>query len=162
MKLAPLTLEGYFAEHFEVAANPKYDLKQPLQLRIDDLHVDTHVDYLPRSDVETEPGLPVQRAQVRLGIRYKPTHEGNFPYSFQLDLVGSFAVPFDLKDIEPHRLLELNGSSILYGVAREMIASFTSRGPHSYVLLPSISFPAGGSAVSGTSTVKRRIENAEC
>jgi hypothetical protein len=152
MRLAPLTLERYFAERFEFTVNPKCDLRQPLELRIDDLQVKSRIDYLPEAQIEAQSQNAARKAKISLGVCYQPAHEGNFPYSFRLDLVGFFAVATGLREVDPDRLLELNGSSILFGVAREMIASFTARGPFPLILLPSISFPTEESAPSPTET----------
>ncbi len=80
------------------------------------------------------------RAQIRLTVGFQPNHEGNFPYTFQISLVGLFGVIASTIPVDPLRLLQINGSSILFGAAREMIANFTCRGPFRSVLLPSFSF----------------------
>jgi hypothetical protein len=41
---------------------------------------------------------------------------------------------------DPERLIRITGSSMLYGAVREMLATFTARGPNGLVTLPSVSF----------------------
>lgn len=41
---------------------------------------------------------------------------------------------------DPDRLVRITGSSMLYGAVREMLATFTARGPHGLMTLPSVSF----------------------
>jgi len=38
------------------------------------------------------------------------------------------------------QLVQVTGASLAYGMAREVIANLTARGPHGTFLLPSISF----------------------
>jgi hypothetical protein len=62
---------------------------------------------IPNQEADAKSKQAVRKAQIKLGVCYQPTHEGNFPYSFRLDLIGFFAVLTELKGLEPHRLLEL-------------------------------------------------------
>ncbi|MCB1234478.1 MAG: protein-export chaperone SecB [Verrucomicrobiae bacterium] len=45
---------------------------------------------------------------------------------------------FPEEQIEP--LIRVNGTSLAYGIVREVVANLTARGPHGVYLLPSISF----------------------
>lgn len=65
----------------------------------------------------------------------------NFPYEFKLVIFGTF----DCADEMPHGIsketfVEVNGCSILYGVAREMIRATTARGPWADLMVPTITF----------------------
>ena len=65
----------------------------------------------------------------------------NFPYKFDLSLIGFFACNdgFSSPADEEH-FVRVNGSSMLYGAARELVRSLTARGPWGELFLPSISF----------------------
>lgn len=41
---------------------------------------------------------------------------------------------------DPERLVRVTGSSMLYGVVRELVSMITARGPNGMVTLPSVSF----------------------
>jgi len=139
MKLAPLNLENYFAEGFEFGVNPRFDPKRPPELRFEDFQVIPNVEILPPQQ-ETLFDKDQMRAQIRLTVGFQPSHEGNFPYTFRISLIGLFSAYTTATNTDPLSLLQVNGSSILFGAAREMIANFTSRGPFRSILLPSVSF----------------------
>jgi preprotein translocase subunit SecB len=141
MKSAPLVLEAYFAEGFEFKVNPRFDINQPPELRWEDFQVVPNVEAVsPQPQQEGLFDKDQVRVQIRLRVQFQPSHEGNYPYTFRIDLIGYFNAPATAKNTDPLNLLKVNGSSILFGAAREMIANFTSRGPFRSVILPSISF----------------------
>src|SRR5271166_4259714 len=129
MKPAPLVLEYYFVERFEFGVNAHFDPKQPPELRFEDFQMVPNVEILAAQE-ETlfDKRKDLMRAQIRLTIGFQPSHEGNFPYTFQISLVGLFGVQANATAIDPLNLLQVNGPSILFGAAREIIANFTSRG----------------------------------
>jgi preprotein translocase subunit SecB len=139
MKPAPLNLEYYYAESFEFSINPQFNRKQPPELRWEDFQVTPNMEVLaPEQEALFDKEL--MRVQIRLKVRFQPTHKGNFPYTFRIDLIGVFNASITATNTDPLSLLQVNGSSILFGAAREMVANFTSRGPFRGILLPSISF----------------------
>lgn len=69
------------------------------------------------------------------------------PYVGEVTVVGMFhiASPPDKLDAQKHdELVAVNGASILYGVAREMITNITARGPWPAVTLPCMNFNKRG------------------
>ncbi len=76
---------------------------------------------------------------VGLTVDAKPKDGRPFPYRFTVGLIGVF----DGNELPPeHRdeLVYVNGTSMLYGVAREVLLSLTSRCVQGPVLLPSVQF----------------------
>jgi len=61
------------------------------------------------------------------------------PYLGQIVAEGQYSV-HEKYPHDPERLIRITGSSMLYGVIREMIATVTARGPHGMLTLPSVSF----------------------
>jgi hypothetical protein len=60
-----------------------------------------------------------------------------FPYYFRLTIVGIFRST--IENAEPGHvegLIKINGSSILYGVSREIIRANTEPGPWSGIIIP--------------------------
>jgi hypothetical protein len=74
-------------------------------------------------------------------VSQKLTEGQNFPYKFDLTILGFFVcrdgVPPEAGE---QRFVRVNGSSMLYGIAREIIRSTTAMGPWGFILLPTISF----------------------
>lgn len=65
----------------------------------------------------------------------------NFPYEFKLVIVGAFTCGDELPEgVSKETFVKVNGSSVLYGVAREMIRATTARGPYLDLMVPTISF----------------------
>lgn len=80
---------------------------------------------------------------VELTLRVGPKEDKQAPYQIQATVRG--VVRMHLKQAtgqqEERRLRALvNGVSLLYGAAREMISNITSRSSHGQLLLPSLSF----------------------
>jgi preprotein translocase subunit SecB len=69
-----------------------------------------------------------------------------FPYFFDLMMIGAFYSPVysKIKDEEKrkkfHKILYVNGSSILYSAIREHIRTFTATGPYKPFILPTTQF----------------------
>jgi len=57
-----------------------------------------------------------------------------------LRVTGHFAVNEKYPQQKIQDLIEVTGSSILYGACREMLANLTARASHGVVSLPSVSF----------------------
>jgi preprotein translocase subunit SecB len=69
------------------------------------------------------------------------------PYELELQIVGFFGVDASCEQELSRELAVVNGSSILFGTAREFLRNLTSSGPHPAIVLPAVSFtdPAGES-----------------
>jgi preprotein translocase subunit SecB len=73
-------------------------------------------------------------------VKHQPAATANTPYSFALEVVGFFHVVAEFPEDKVERLVKTNGATMLYGIAREVVRDFTSRGPHAGMMLPSVSF----------------------
>jgi len=133
MKPAPISLLEYFATDMALSANPLYDSSKGLELKDAEYNVDVRVDAAPS---ESGPA----RWQVTLEIGQQTAPETNFPYSFRLVLVGFFEVARPSSPEQDERFVKIQGASVLYGMAREIVRAITGRGPHSPVMLPTVSF----------------------
>jgi preprotein translocase subunit SecB len=79
--------------------------------------------------------------QVILTVSQQPAPERNFPYEFLVTIIGyCHCLVEGITDKEKEELVRVNGSSMLYGVVREIIRENTARGPWQPILLPTISF----------------------
>ena len=70
----------------------------------------------------------------------KGSKKGAVRYSGKVNLIGYFSLTDSVKDEMKEKLLMTNGMSLLYGAAREHVASITSRGPWDSFYLPCVSF----------------------
>jgi preprotein translocase subunit SecB len=114
---------------------------KPPELRWDDFEVTPNMEVLSQQPQEEALfDKDRVRVQIRLKVRFQPTREGNAPYTFRIELLGFFNASATAKSTDPLSLLRVNGSAILFGAARQLVASVTSRGPFRGILLPSISF----------------------
>jgi preprotein translocase subunit SecB len=136
MKHSRLQLIRYFVGEIEYSANKSFNPQKEWDGGTDQLTV------LAASTRKEEPVGPCDHSfVVELSISQSIQENQNFPYSLKFTLVGVF-VCLDkemAKDKEDY-FVKVNGSSMLYGVARELIRSITSVGPWGPLLLPTVSF----------------------
>jgi preprotein translocase subunit SecB len=80
------------------------------------------------------------RWQHVLTVTSQMPPERKYPYDFQIALVGYFKV---LEVVPPEHVegfVKVNAASVLYAMAREMLATTTGRGPLPSVVLPTVVF----------------------
>lgn len=77
--------------------------------------------------------------QLHVEIKESAT-EALPPYTGSITFFGNFRVSPLVPDDRRKKMVATNGSSILYGAVRELVANLTARGPHPMITLPSISF----------------------
>ena len=131
MKLSPLHLTDYFITELHFTANAKFDPKQEVIIQPDDFQI----------AVEAQPAKgDNHRWQVVLKLQHQPAAEANVPCRLTVEIIGSFLVMEGVPDDRIKRLVETNGPSILYGIAREIVRDTSTRGPYPPVMLPSTSF----------------------
>lgn len=123
----PLHLEEYFFPVIQTIADADYDMDQgdnsipPPEIKVNCKHGKENI------------------YQVTVNISLVPEDEENLiPYTLDIIAVGIFRIDKDWPD--PEKLAIVNGGSILYSAARELIITVTSRGPWGAVTLPTFSF----------------------
>lgn len=143
MQLSPLQLLEYTFEGFSVSLTPGYDntARDPAA-----------VVAPSEMTVETESGIADIQDQdsysdyaLKLILKVSPAKDLSTPYSLAVAVRGTFRMHQvgDEKNFGKRRELALvNGISILYGVAREMVTTVTSRSAHGQMLLPTLNFSA--------------------
>jgi len=127
----PLECLGYFVTTLAVAANPKHNPEDKVNLTSDDLSVTAKCACVEKA---------ARRWQVQLSIRQAAGPDKNAPYNFRLVLFGAFEVIDDFPAEHERRLIETNAPSILMGSAREVLRAAMSSGPYAAMLLPTWSF----------------------
>lgn len=144
MNLSPLQLEGYYARQIS------FSLRQNIEENAE-FFGPTGLQYIPVNFGEIDPFQMnvAMRGAVRdddssrwrfeLTITSADLEETNFPYEFEIAVVGYFKSHLENNPKNEH-LIRTNGISILYSTAREMLASASSRSLFPGILLPSMSF----------------------
>lgn len=135
MKPSPLELLNYLAYETSCSANASFDPDKPV------------------TPGKGQPEIGVSAARQKkpegfegnlwaIEMRISQKLEGqNFPYAVKVALVGMFAYRDGTATPEAEeKFVRVNGSSMLYGAAREIVRSMTSRGPWEQLFLPSLSF----------------------
>jgi len=135
MKLSPLDLCRYFVTEMSCSANADFDVKQPVEVVMDQLSVETTIQ-------KTDLYMPERVGwSVDLTVSCQPVAKQNYPYSYSIQLIGFFSSPSEVPEgLDDERIVRVNGSSILYGIAREMLRSATAAGPWGEMLIPTVSF----------------------
>lgn len=136
MKQAPLQLLDYWVDFIEVRANYKFDPKKPADLEIES--IDLRSDVRQREVVDPETNGT--EWFVHLRIEQPLGEDKNIPYTYTLEITGLVAAHPELKDEKLRRAVEVNGPSMLFGSAREILRAATGRGPFAPIIIPSTNF----------------------
>jgi preprotein translocase subunit SecB len=130
--LSPLQSHGYSILKSAFEVNPEFDSEKPGNF--------TRENLLIQNRITAEPNDEAPAWCVELVIRIRPGAEDNLPYKLIMQIIGFFTVDPDYKTEDPRNLILVNGSSVLFGAAREHIRTFTATGPNRAVVLPTLTF----------------------
>ncbi len=130
---SPLKCLGYYVTELVLSANPQHQPQEKVRLDFSDLNIDASAD----PDASTN-GDPVWRVTLRIHQNVGP--EKNAPYNFAIALMGVFDVLPEFPAERVKQLVEVNGSSVLYSAARQILRNAMSSGPFNPLLLPTASF----------------------
>jgi preprotein translocase subunit SecB len=143
MNLSQLELQNYFVTTLSLTANRNFDGQKPRAACISHLLVEP---FLQADEKDT------RHWQVTVKITYRPGPDVNAPYHFAVEIVGLFCVAAEYPADKVQWLVEINGPSVLYGTAREMLRSLMTTGPYPPLLLPTGSFYEPKKAVLAETT----------
>ncbi|MCD8482288.1 MAG: protein-export chaperone SecB [Verrucomicrobia bacterium] len=132
MNLAPLQLVDYFVHSISVEALESYDHQKPSDLDPEALSVMAKC-----KAVEDDKS---RAFSIELIIEQKELTGKNLPYRYRLEMVGFLRVHPEFPEDEVERAVRINGPSMLFGAAREILRAATGRGPYGPVLIPSTTF----------------------
>ena len=126
---ARLQLKDYWLE--DLQWSPVEPPAEPLEtddsilpkLRLSVLHKEDSSDYLCKLQIFLTKGRALKAGA---------------PYHFRLQLFGQFEFLEGTSTETQHRMIHVNGSSILYGVARGVLAEATSQARAGKYILPAI------------------------
>jgi len=131
MRAAQIQLTNYFVSELQFTANRSYDVDAASTTSVEDLQLTTTADPRPNSPREW---------QITLRIALNAPPERNAPYAFLVEMIGFIAVDESVTNERVERFARINGTSLVFSAAREIIKAATSRGPFPPLLLPTVSF----------------------
>jgi len=124
----PLLLESFFVENLTYQARQNFDRTQPPN---ESVRVD--VKALSHKD-------DANRFMTRLHVSVGLPESRNPRCELNMDLVGFFVLPPGVTGDLRNAMIALNAPSILYGVARQIVAETTGNGPWGKVFLQTVNF----------------------
>jgi preprotein translocase subunit SecB len=128
---APIECRAYFVTEMQFGANQTFDPKKPAELPASGLEIKSELE--APAEGQTQWG-------VTLSIQQTIQPDKNAPYNFALKIWGAFEPRNKFPEEKKRQVMLTNGSSILYGAAREIVREMTARGPFASLLLPTMSF----------------------
>ena len=131
MNPSPLNMEHYFVTSLSMTSNSAFDVKKPLDLKLEQLQV----EHVLREDQPAD-----RHWQVTLRVKFSPGPDVNVPYHFMIEMVGLFQVHPSFQENMVKKLIETNATGMLFGIAREILRSTMSAGPFTPLILPTVSF----------------------
>jgi preprotein translocase subunit SecB len=131
MKLSPIQLEAYALSDLTYRANQEHKPDEPTAYREEDIAIDHTC---------TRIGADQSVWTVTLSLNIQPRAEANAPFYISLQLSGLVRALPELQSDNIEQLMRVNGASLLYGVAREVVRQVTALGPFSPLLIPSVTF----------------------
>ncbi len=137
---SPMQLRHYHFLRVEVAARESL---------LDDLDNSQQAPNVDFEGIPLEPEVSLFSSEddgehgpymLRLALKYDPPQGSTFPYRFDVALAGIIEVTAPDKLDDCKRLTVINGASMLYSAAREMLLTLTSRHLYGPMLLPTLNF----------------------
>ena len=144
MEPSPLHLEGYHVAEFSFRLNEAFEKKTTFgawtgyHYQADKTWKVEPTDFTVDAEIARKIDDP-SRLRYVLKI-VSAGRKDQFPYSFRLSLVGYFHIDKQFPEEQAYLLVYASAPSLLYGAAREMLATMTGRGPYPAVILPTATF----------------------
>lgn len=145
--IAHVKLLDYFVKSFSFETNMKCEKEKPRDLS--DVTIQNNWRPLKKHK---------NRYAVFLNMEMRAPEGKNTPYAIKMEMFGYFQVPEEMPEELREKMVKTNGSSILYGAAREIIREMTSRGIFRKIYFPTVSF-APLDKKSQTTTTAKSIKN---
>jgi preprotein translocase subunit SecB len=136
MILAPLQLRDYWLESVSVRTNPAFEANRESDLEVDFMDVKSDVRLLKSDNLEQDGTVWM----VFLAVSQSIPEGKNIPYEFSLEMCGIVVAHPSLTGEKLERAIQVNGPSMLFGSAREILRAATGRGPYAPVIIPSTNF----------------------
>ena len=127
---ALLNIDDYVVEDFDIATNEDY--KRPQKDEASGMAISF--------DIKRKGKEPLFMLTLKVDLNKSERSASCGPYRLSLRISGFFSFTESVDEETMHRMIGLNGISILYGLARGAVAQFTATCRHGKFLLPSVNF----------------------
>lgn len=77
---------------------------------------------------------------IRFVVAFEPKDANAIPYRGELVLQAQVRMHGAKSELDRKQLAVVNGVSLIYGIARDMVCTITGRGVHGQMLLPTLNF----------------------
>ena len=141
--IAHVKLLDYFVKSFSFETNMRCEKEKPRDLS--DVSIQNNWRPLKKHK---------NRYAVFLNLEMRAPEGKNTPYAIKMEMFGYFQVPEEMPEELREKMVKTNGSSILYGAAREIIREMTSRGIFRKIYFPTVSFAPLDKKSQSTTNVK--------
>ena len=131
MKPSNLQLRLYFVTDLSFSVNSEFDSEKEVNLHIDNMVVESEPINKPDDEREW---------QIKMSVRHTQNSESNSPYFFAVELMGYFRIDESLPEAMVEKFAFVNGSSVLYSSAREILRNAMADGPYEPIMLPTVCF----------------------
>ncbi len=131
MKPSSLQLRLYFVTDLSVSVNPEFDPDEEVNLHLGNITINSENTQKEDNDREW---------QIKLTVRHTQNQHSNSPYFFAIDLLGFFSIDESMPTEMVEKFAFVNGSSVLYSSAREILRNAMADGPYSPIMLPTVCF----------------------
>ena len=129
--IAPVDVLNYFVKSFSMDTNMMCDKDKPRDLSLKNIVISNRM-------------FPSKKHKnvfvVSLNLEMKVPEGKNAPYAIKMEMFGRFQISERVPDELREKMVKTNGSSILYGAAREIIKEMTGRGIFRKIQFPTVSF----------------------
>lgn len=138
MKLSPLQMAYYRLADFSLTPRVGITIEDEPYSNLEEMEAFLEI-YQEGEDGDFN---DVETWGVTLGLMFKADEQYKFsPYDFKIVLFGTFKCAKNLpQGLKVERLVGVNGSSMLYGVARELIGTISEKSIWGRLTLPTMAF----------------------
>lgn len=137
MQLSPLQLVGYRLLDIKVTSRMSYDPEKDDSEHLGD-ELEARLDIAHEEDADT---AGASFWTVILDLKYEGEPDQHVPYDFQVALLAEFFCAKSLPaNLDAETIVGINGTSLAYGIARELIHTLTEKSMWGGLTLPTMTF----------------------
>ncbi len=126
---AKIQLQKYMVETIEYKINPAIEAIN----NDEQFNMDINISQNLHNDIENK--IATLKLGCQIGKNYL---EDNFPFSLKVDLVGIFSYNTDLDEAQCTKMMNVNGTAILFPYLRSLISMITTLCSIPPVIIPTI------------------------
>lgn len=125
--ISSLRFKGYLSDNIYFAMNSEFNRSE------DDLELDLEFNYDLNMEYEEKRAILNLECTV-----FDNCEENNYPFTIDVSLLGFFEFDGDLKEEDVHKMIEINGSAILFPYLRSIISNITASAGIQPLIIPTM------------------------